>query len=257
MSAMETTAPGQLEALRQAEFDTVRAYFRPGMRVLEIGGGSGYQARLITSLGCDVSSIDLADRSAPAGRFHPVQSYDGRNIPAAPESFDLIFSSNVLEHVTDLSALLSDMRRVLRPGGHAIHILPSTSWRLFTTLAFPLYAFKRLVGLQTGLPYADPSPRVCGASPGSEGVANFFGAIGAPLRPHGAFANALVELWTYRRRWWIRTFRRHAFEIISIVPTRLFYSGYGILPSLPLTARRILSRLLGSACHIYVTRPRP
>jgi SAM-dependent methyltransferase len=254
---MDAIDHGELEALRQAEFDLVRDNFRPGMRVLEIGGGSGYQARLMSDLGCEVLSIDLTDRPAPAGRFHPVQPYNGRNIPAAPESFDLIFSSNVLEHVTDLPALLCDMRRVLRPGGKAIHILPSTAWRLLTTLAFPLYAFKRLTGLQAGLPYADRLLRASDSNASLGAVPKLLTAVSAPLRAHGAFANAFVELWTYRRRWWIRTFHRHAFETISIAPTRLLYSGYGVFTRLPLAARRNLSRFLGSACHIYVTRPRP
>lgn len=40
-----------LSVLRGAEFECVKQYFQPGVRVLEIGGGNGYQASLIAALG--------------------------------------------------------------------------------------------------------------------------------------------------------------------------------------------------------------
>ena len=118
-----------LEKLRRAEIESVREWFRPGTRVLEIGGGSGWQASLIASWGCEVVSIDVADRPAPPVQYFPVQTYDGEHIPFPDDSFDLVVSSNVLEHVRALVPLLAETRRVLRPGGQAVHILPSSSRR--------------------------------------------------------------------------------------------------------------------------------
>ena len=42
--------------------------------------------------------------------------YDGSHIPTATDEFNAAFSSNVLEHVRDLSGLLGEIKRVVRPG---------------------------------------------------------------------------------------------------------------------------------------------
>jgi ubiquinone/menaquinone biosynthesis C-methylase UbiE len=67
-----------------------------------------------------------------------ITDFDGRNAPFHDASFDIVFSSNVLEHVPDLVHMHSEIQRVLTPNGYAVHVLPTHSWRLWTTLsAFP------------------------------------------------------------------------------------------------------------------------
>ena len=48
---------------------------------------------------------------------YPVTKYDGVNLPFENETFDIIYSSNVLTHVQDLKLLLEDMKRVLKKKG--------------------------------------------------------------------------------------------------------------------------------------------
>lgn len=50
--------------------------------------------------------------------------YDGRNIPFANQSFDSFFSSQVFEHVFDLPHSLSELHRVLKPGGKGLILVP-------------------------------------------------------------------------------------------------------------------------------------
>lgn len=45
------------------------------------------------------------------------------------------------------------------------------------------------------------------------------------------------------------------FTVVRFYPAGLFYTGYTLLPRLPMSWRRLLSRLLGSACKIYVVKP--
>jgi hypothetical protein len=88
---------GHAEKMRKAEVEAVKPWFGPGARVLELGGGSGYQAGIIASWGCDIASIDVPDRPDPVQTlYYPVQNYYGVNIPYADESFDVVFSDAVL-----------------------------------------------------------------------------------------------------------------------------------------------------------------
>ncbi len=66
-----------LERIRRAELDSVRRWFRPGARVLELGGGSGFQAAIVASWGCDIVSVDVASKPSPEHQafqrqYHPV-----------------------------------------------------------------------------------------------------------------------------------------------------------------------------------------
>ena len=50
--------------------------------------------------------------------------YDGRVLPLADQSVDLLFSASVLEHVRDLGQALNEIGRVLKPGGDFISVVP-------------------------------------------------------------------------------------------------------------------------------------
>ena len=245
-----------IEKLRHAELETVRRWFKPGMRVLELGGGTGYQASILASWGCAVTSIDLADRHRPYKLFHPVQDYDGRTIPAPDASFDIVFSSNVLEHIPTLPVTFGEIRRVLKPGGLAIHLVPSVAWRFWSEVALGAYGVKCLLGRQPVVPgmveTTSPSAVIR-----KRGLGQFVRrAILLPITPHGEYPNALAELYYFSKGRWVRVFRGQGFRLLQATGTHLFYTGYALAPTLSLPTRRRLAGVLGSACHVFVMRPR-
>src|SRR5688572_27260527 len=130
--------------LRTTELLRAREVFPPSGEVLEIGGGNGWQASRLASWGYRVHSIDV--ELQPELHF-PVQLYDGVHLPHADQSIDLIFSSNVLEHVVQRPELFEEMRRVLKVDGRMVHVVPSASWRFWTSLAHYPYVLKRIVSL--------------------------------------------------------------------------------------------------------------
>lgn len=250
-----------LEALRLAELADVhrevRAAAPPGARLLEIGAGTGWQARRLAALGYTVAAVDVRGSSYAADRVWPVIPYDGRRLPFADASFDAIFSSNVLEHVAGLPALQAEMRRVLRPRGVAIHLVPSASWRLWETVTHYPFVVRSLVALLSrrwlstpGQPGHDEILERAGRLPG----ATLLRKALLPSR-HGATGSAAGELLSFRGARWRRAFEAGGWLVERQRTGRLFYTGRMLLgPALSLSLRRPLSRVLGSACHVFVLR---
>lgn len=229
----------------------VRHWFKPDINVLEIGGGNGFQAGIISSWGCKVHSIDLPN-SCPADRHHfPVQEYDGNHIPFPSESFDVVFSSNVLEHISQIASFLVEMRRVLKPDGIAVHILPSPPWRFWTSAAhYPFLLKYLLTGRRDNHDRSQPSVRRVLHEHSVRWIIKSVLFAG----PHGEYPNALSELYFFSRYRWSRLFQKSGFEPEAIETTGLFYTGCLLCPSLSLETRCRLARILGSACNIYVLR---
>ncbi len=105
-----------------------------GARVLEVGTGSGaIAASLVDAVGPtgQVQAIDVVDeRVVTEGvRFTRVE---GTEVPFEDESFDVVISNHVIEHVGDRAEQLHhlrELRRVLRPGGWAYLAMPNR-WRV-------------------------------------------------------------------------------------------------------------------------------
>ena len=244
---------GPLERFREAEAELVRQWFTPGSRVLDIGAGTGYQARIFDSWGCDVFAVDVEIRS-PAHQFWPVTLFDGINLPFDDNWFDVVFTSNVLEHVRERERLLHEIARVVRPGGCAIHVVPSATWRLWTSAARYLHALGR--GLGRSSPPADASPDRSGSDLAPPAGRSVPGRMCDRLLgpPHGEYVSTLSELFRYRRSEWQRVVAGRGWRPTVSRGTGLFYTGYTLAPRLSLALRRRLARVLGSSCHTFVLR---
>ncbi len=245
---------GHLERLRRAELEVVRERLPPGVRVLEMGGGNGFQARVLATWGCRIVSIDLPGRPSAGPQYYPVQEYDGTRVPFQGASFDRVFSSNVLEHIQPLPPVLAEIRRVLKPDGLAVHIVPSTAWRFWTIVSHYGYLARYAAGNRRSVPGAAQTP----SAQRTLQKRGLIGLVGRVLfdGPHGEYPNALAELYYFSRTRWRGVFEANGFEIVEESTNQLFYTGYGLFPGCSLAARRRLARVLGAACSVYVTRVR-
>lgn len=244
-----------LRTLRQAEVEQIQTWFKPDARVLEIGGGSGFQASILASYGCKVFSIDLPSRPGYHKTYFPVGEYDGKNIPFKNDSFDIVFSSNVLEHIRDLRPVFKEIRRVLKFGGSAIHVLPSSTWRFWTSVAHYVYLPQYILRRR-----AKDSIRL--NQPVAVGLIRKF-----PLTylikhalfpgPHGEHPSAFSELYNFSKSRWLGLFKSNGFEVFNIQKNNLFYTGYGLFLNLSLSVRRKLALYMGASCHIFIMRCDP
>ena len=246
-----------LDAIRVAELDKIASLFPAGARVLEIGAGTGKQALELQRRSFEVSAIELADSNYAAHRVFPIKDYDGRSIPLPDASVDVVFSSNVLEHVPDLSRMHAEIRRVLAPQGHCIHVLPTHTWRFWTTLTSYLEAISFFVSSAPQLvPRSTPrAMEVRRLRDAWYRTARHTVGLCLPRR-HGARGNVISELWLFHPRWWRRNFAENRFAVVAEGPVGLFYTGEVLLGlRLGLAKRKRLARVLGSSCHFFKLAP--
>ncbi len=208
-----------LESIRQYELNEVSRYLPPTGRLLEIGAGAGWQAKTLQENGYDVSGIDIATSNYRADMIWPVTEYDGYRIPFEDATFDIVFSSNVLEHIPHVVEFQKEIHRVLKPGGRAIHLMPSGTWRCWTNLT---HLAKR---------WNWPDK-------------------------HGELAtNCLSEIGDFSRRWWRRMFEQTGWSVEQATSNQLFYTGHSIMDSrLPMGMRHLMSYGMGGSCHLFVLR---
>jgi SAM-dependent methyltransferase len=102
---------------------------RPGERVLDLGCGSGRFVAALRDAGADAVGVEIAEaaleraRQVAPGADLRLLEPDG-SIPLEHASVDLVWCSEVLEHVADAGYLLLEARRVLKPDGRLLVTVP-------------------------------------------------------------------------------------------------------------------------------------
>jgi 2-polyprenyl-6-hydroxyphenyl methylase/3-demethylubiquinone-9 3-methyltransferase len=95
------------------------------LRALDIGCGGGFLAEEFARLGCRVVGVDPSAVSIETARRHAAATGldvdyrvgSGERLPAADCEFDLAYCCDVLEHVSDLDAVIGETARVLTAEG--------------------------------------------------------------------------------------------------------------------------------------------
>ncbi|RIK08780.1 MAG: hypothetical protein DCC49_08470 [Acidobacteria bacterium] len=94
-----------------------------GNDLLDIGSGPGYYSAAFSAAGATVYELEfdheeLSERARQSTRTELLTIGDAGRLPFADESFDAVFSSNMLEHVPAGPAqVIQEAERVMRPGG--------------------------------------------------------------------------------------------------------------------------------------------
>ena len=102
---------------------------RPGDRVLDVACGGGYLLMEAERAGLDAHGIDIAQAAIDrAKRFAPKATLvrgDAEALPYDEASFDIVTCLGSLEHFLSPPKALEEMRRVLKPDGRAVIVVPN------------------------------------------------------------------------------------------------------------------------------------
>jgi ubiquinone/menaquinone biosynthesis C-methylase UbiE len=112
---------GYHDLLDQLEADFVERYGKGG-RVVEVGCGTGLVLQRIKRFARSASGVDISPNMLALARARDldVQLASATALPFDDNSFDVACSFKVLAHIEDIRGALSEMARVVKPGGHVI-----------------------------------------------------------------------------------------------------------------------------------------
>jgi SAM-dependent methyltransferase len=120
--------------LRAPDFERRRGFLaetvRAGERALDLGCGAGDFTAALAKAGASPVGVDVAEAALRRARErHPGLDFrlvplDGP-LPLEDCEFGLVWASEVIEHVADTARWLSEVRRVLAPGGRLLLTTPS------------------------------------------------------------------------------------------------------------------------------------
>jgi len=96
-------------------------------RLLDVGCGDGQSLEILADLGWTVSGVEVDPSAVAVARGRGLDVHHGTLGEAgfADDTFDVVTSSHVIEHVHDPAEFLLQSRRVLRPGGRLLTVTPN------------------------------------------------------------------------------------------------------------------------------------
>ena len=117
------------------------------LEILDIGCGSGANSLVLARKGHHVHGVDISEVAIQQYCRH---GFDGRvaDIEAGFDygdaSFDLVFCSEVIEHLTVPEVLASEINRILKPGGQLVLSTPNSAFWLYRLLGLFGYTVSEL-----------------------------------------------------------------------------------------------------------------
>lgn len=130
--------------LRRAVADFLSAR----QHVLDVGCGNGIALQALD--GWDrKSGVDVSEELLKLARAKGIDAHfcdvDENNLPFPDNTFDLVVSSDVIEHVLHTDHLLNEINRVLKPGGLYVAVIPNVNQPISFVMQFildltPMYA---------------------------------------------------------------------------------------------------------------------
>lgn len=112
------------------EYVNTTKKYKPTGAVLDYGCSWGYGVFQFNAAGYNAVGYEISAPRANFGRQHLGVTIYGSTQDLADHSFDVIFSSHVLEHIPDTKIPFRDFRRLLKPDGLLLALVPNGAGKL-------------------------------------------------------------------------------------------------------------------------------
>ena len=209
-------------ANRSRQIDTIFRKCPPKAfnKGLELGAGDGFQSALIANYVNHLTCTELnEERLSPNSNLLNVHYMimDAETVKEKfpVQSFDLVFSSNLMEHLPNVEICFTGIHRVLQDQGIVIHSMPTTWWRFFTSLFhYPALFISLLNRLGKNNSKRAVNPKGNNLKQ-NRSTLSLWKKVLIP-KPHGVSSNIFSEHFAFKKKKWVNLFDKTGFEIIRI-----------------------------------------
>lgn len=160
-----------------------------GMSVLDVACGAGEWLSVVSSQGGKVSGIDISARAIEVCRKGITEGEffvgPAETLPFDDSVFDLVTCLGSLEHFLDQPMALREMRRVLRPGGRLLLLVPNAN---FLTYRLGFYRGTHQQAVRETIRYLDE-------------WALMLNAAGFDIKKRWRDLHILDKKWLFRKPW--------------------------------------------------------
>lgn len=242
-----------LHHVRYAELKIIQEILlsRKNAKILEIGGGDGFQAKVLSDEGFSVVSIDIEPRTP---QVFPVKKIDSIKLNFSNETFDIIFTSHVLPHIHNLEEMFDEIKRIVKKDGIVLHIVPTSGWSFITNiwhyLFIPKYLLKsskkRIFSKSQSQIYSEQNIQI------QNSVHNNLKKLF--LHPLGQNYSFIHELVYFSGRYWRKLFLNSGFKIVDVKRGPYITSGYGVFKFKLISFRKFFAKYFFSSSYCFILK---
>lgn len=205
-------------------------------RALEIGCGSGYLTGMLGMHFQEIIPTDVKPRDTVPG----VIMADAQKLPFVDQSFDFVFSSNVLEHINDVDACMEELSRVMSSGAIMLHTMPTSAWKTLQVFTHPIHLLIRLLRKSSRINSSGQIDHRIEKTEESHSEKPLVTKVMPTI--HGISSSHFREFVYFKPSSWRALFERKGFEVLEVEPL-FFHSPYKFFPFRFLKLRMILARI--------------
>lgn len=142
VNCLEKRTEADLDGLRASVDASVIYLGRPaGGKALDVGAGEGWATLRLRELGFDAIGVERSPAIAARAPEGIVEIGDAQDLPVSEASQDFVLCNSILEHVLNPDLVISELARVLAPGGVAV-LTTTNHWHWVTgEIEIPLFPY--------------------------------------------------------------------------------------------------------------------
>ena len=242
------------QKIRNDELSTALDIFptSKNLKILEIGGRDGYQAEIISKNGYNITSIDI-DPIYP--QFYPVQKGTIDQLKFQENSFDIIYSSNMLQEIQNIEETFKEIKKILKKDGIIIHIVPSSWWSMITNFWHYCFIPKYLIKSNRFQQIFKSNSKKLQIKEDDDNIKsskkNLKQLFFHPLVLNSIFIQEILYISKF---YWKKLFKKNGFNIISGKNCPYFYSAYSIFEFKFLNCRKFLAKIGITSCFCFIMK---